>query len=1014
MSIRGGFDRLTKEIDALTYNSRSVLNALIRSTVASGSSQGYTVTRVGVELTLSRVDIYRLYTFYQAWEANDFATVSGQTTSSGRVLLTFDQLRLQQDDTPVVDDSGTATYGATTDALVTHSQILFLNSTTLGLSSSTVINGQIVDNTNSTNYWLGQLTDFNDPKLLTNSAPIPINLRTPVFDENMATTAYNNHPTYLFPYQYFGMQLLGYLGDDTDHYGGGKSWTWEVEEYVTFKTPSFASGGVNSESVYKTSAQRNFRINPSTGVAFEPTYSTVWGYDTHARSLYSTAGGRSSMVPRGANNSTAIGLRNLASDIQTTSIGGTTNQSVAQNSGVYVGRNNITAGNVSFATGADNITGGVTFNFTLPLSNTSDQCIPDTSECGEGVIETTGSQFGNNQIAVNGNVISSTVNSLDGFAVGDTVVVYAYTTFVAGTNESNNEYFTTNGDTFISVTSRIIGMGYDDSSTSLNSNKTIITLEDDLPNPARIDGGSVTRKTGVFSDNTTLNLGHTSSVFGLGNMASGVTQTVVGQYNRPVVVDTTSNVNDQPDNFRMSRFVVGSGSSDSNRLNTLEVYDGRMVVYANGQSIEDVPVTSTDYSTFRGFSVDNRSIRLMYDTTRIEANSGGFILEKNTGTENSVFIRTANAGSGMLDQLRIENWYKSIRIQTGDNTQKVGDSYVGDLDIALISKVDVEISALDDVWIDAGSYIGIKAVEGLSLGFTDLVLDGNTLGALPTTDKQFSHIDNSDDADYDTITRSGFYFISSESTVNGPAGPNPAGTDGGIGTGISDGVHLLTLGVDESVNNGNSLMQLAYAGADTSGATDIATVGRPAVRTVSSNGNNTPWRNLAYIDDVGTWIRDSSVVEELQVLDNTGTVESTDTDTPDWNPIIVVNYCRSASTVFLKIRMSNLQAGFPDGGGTQKSLRIVFNSGLGIGEFGNAVDNDRTFDTANVLNISAPPVGQGRFFATFDSGQLNIDIGAFQDDGTIADDIDVSHSGSNSVVLPYNLTFNMYCGYRIS
>ena len=49
------YDKLVKEIDVLTYNARSVINALIRSTVKSGSSDGYKVTRAGVEITLTRI-----------------------------------------------------------------------------------------------------------------------------------------------------------------------------------------------------------------------------------------------------------------------------------------------------------------------------------------------------------------------------------------------------------------------------------------------------------------------------------------------------------------------------------------------------------------------------------------------------------------------------------------------------------------------------------------------------------------------------------------------------------------------------------------------------------------------------------------------------------------------------------------------------------------------------------------------------------------------------------------------
>ena len=59
-------ERLTKEIDVLTYNARSVLNALIRSVLRYGTSNGYTVTKNSVELKLTRNDIYLLYRLYNA------------------------------------------------------------------------------------------------------------------------------------------------------------------------------------------------------------------------------------------------------------------------------------------------------------------------------------------------------------------------------------------------------------------------------------------------------------------------------------------------------------------------------------------------------------------------------------------------------------------------------------------------------------------------------------------------------------------------------------------------------------------------------------------------------------------------------------------------------------------------------------------------------------------------------------------------------------------------------------
>ena len=890
MSIRGGFDRLTKELDALTYNSRSVLNALIRSTVASGTSQGYTVTRAGIKLTLSRVDIYRLYQFYQAWAVNDFATVPVPASSTGGRIFSFDEIRVEQDKTCVIDDGGNQNCSATTDALVIHSQILFLNSNTLASQPSPVIVGQTVNDLAATSYWLNFLTEFNDPKLLSNSAPIPINLRTPVFDENMGTTAYNNHPTYLFPYQYFGMQLLGYAGDDTDHTGGGNSWTWQLDQYVSFETPAFASGGVNSQSTYKINSERNYIIDNQTGKPFQETYSTVWGFDTHARALGSTAGGTSSMVPRYANHSTSIGFNNLASGIQSTSIGGVNNITAAQNSGVYAGKFNVAAAGASFATNSSNITGGVTFSFTLPQSNTSDECIVDTSssDC-EAITVTTGSQFGANVIAIDGNQMN-VFDELDG------IVLYAYTTFVSGTDSSGNTYHSVDGDTFQTVSSNIESIYYDNSVTSLNNGKTIITLSDDIPNPARIDGGSITRTTGRFGNRGTLiSLGNSSAVFGEGNYASGVRQTVVGSFNRPVVVDTTHRlISSREYNFRLSRFVVGTGSSNEKRNNTLEVYDGRLVAYANGQALADIPITDTQYSTstFIGFNVDDDNIRMIFNSNRIEANVDGFILQKLTGTENTLFIRSTD-----VDEIEIENWQKSIKIQTGANTALsstgIAPNLTG-LDIGIISGENAIISASALLSIQ-GNTLSLRSNSNAYISWdANLILDGNTYGALPTTDNQYAHEygTGTESLDYNNtyLTHSGFYSINAFSTVLNS--PNVS---------INDWMLMTTSSAPTGSDVTGRSMQL------TIGNIDEPT--RPYIRTGIENGTYTTWKELALMNDVNPVIKAWRDAFEDGILVERFTYYVTDTNyytKVDASSFVQASYKVVGTTYFMKIIVNTI------------------------------------------------------------------------------------------------------------
>lgn len=137
--MRGGFDRLVKEIDTLTYNARSSLNAMIRSTIAAGTSNGFKAIRVGNEILLTRIDIYKLDKFYKQWEESNYD------------IALVDSILLEVDGR---------------DALIKHSKILYLNNDTIG----EIDNG---------NYWVGLIKISNNPKLISNSAPIPINIRTP-------------------------------------------------------------------------------------------------------------------------------------------------------------------------------------------------------------------------------------------------------------------------------------------------------------------------------------------------------------------------------------------------------------------------------------------------------------------------------------------------------------------------------------------------------------------------------------------------------------------------------------------------------------------------------------------------------------------------------------------------------------------------------------------------------------------------------------------------------------------
>jgi hypothetical protein len=318
MSGKTGLDRLQKELDVLTYNSRTVLNALIKSVVTSGSSRGFTVTRANEQITLSNVDVYRIRKFYDEWEDNLFHTGSQYTVNgTSRVIIGFDEILLTQDQvtvknedgTVIKDSSGNVILNSTTDALVRHAKILYQNTTNVGQVDS---------------YWLNLIKESNNPKLVSNTAPIPINLRTPIFDPNLATTKYNTHPTYLFPMGYYGADVLGFSGDGIDHTLSGSSWNITSDSYVNIDCDNISLGSVNPSAVYKKKENR-------TGI-----YSLSFGYDSHAQGDYSIAGGVGSIVPANslassngeANTLTAIALGeyNIASEDNSSCIGGGRNR----------------------------------------------------------------------------------------------------------------------------------------------------------------------------------------------------------------------------------------------------------------------------------------------------------------------------------------------------------------------------------------------------------------------------------------------------------------------------------------------------------------------------------------------------------------------------------------------------------------------------------------------------------------------------------------------------------------
>ena len=130
---------LTKQLDVLTWNSRSVLNALVRSAMAAGSNEGFTVTRAGEKVVMTKMDIFAVYHFYEEWEAEGYP-------SGDAFYELVDKHNKQYEGDEVV-----------TQALMKHSQIMWLDSSN-------------VANKDNVTFWLDKIADSTNPKWLTNTA----------------------------------------------------------------------------------------------------------------------------------------------------------------------------------------------------------------------------------------------------------------------------------------------------------------------------------------------------------------------------------------------------------------------------------------------------------------------------------------------------------------------------------------------------------------------------------------------------------------------------------------------------------------------------------------------------------------------------------------------------------------------------------------------------------------------------------------------------------------------------
>ena len=738
---------LTKKIDALTANSMQVLNALVRSCIAGGSSRGYTVSKYGVTIEMSRADIYRLYDFYQDWERHGF-TVDG-----------FDAL-LEKANQRWVNSkqgaSGDANSTLATDAVVKHSQILYLDSTN---SKNT-----------SPDFWVDKIKETaakseDVAKATVSSAPIPLNLRTPLYDENLSVKSFTQYETYLFPMGYQRTLILGVPGNGESYLAGGKNWTIEVTDYLSLRGKHTVFGTVTNPQ----NRVDNYFYVSSNGIVGDESVNTI-------------SGGKESYAL--ADNSGAFGLYSYSIGKNAYAFGDSS-RAYGDNSFIAGGQNCVTLGDISFATGMNTLTVNDTafaanrgttttpteYLFSIEsIENSQDVA---TTECtsifdesrSECIVPDSAAAVAAmsaaRTIVIDDARVTAAGNTELGIQVGDEVMIYDHRR-LSGGNYINAENY--GGYAFRTMMTTVTGITRDEA-----GKRYLVELNKPVQLSATVNGnlyGTVVRgkiavvsrkvsardANGTYTSPAVVRLGTDCTAFGYATKAAGMAQTVVGAHNAV--------------NY-YARFIVGCGSA---YIKAGNLYDGidedirsnAMVVspfYSYMRELNGtgtVGVGSSGYygddsdgvQIFRGGFMtgdDGKGLSTVVNATpekvisyaRVETESHGMLLLGTTGkpvvgnswpATTHLFSRhgmaIVSAGAYISENTPlVETLLEESKVLTSTD-EGVGVYSKGGIEIRSIGK--------NGMHIGASAYISMK--------FAGLTMSGETYRTLAASDKSRDHV----------------------------------------------------------------------------------------------------------------------------------------------------------------------------------------------------------------------------------------------------------------------------------
>ena len=753
------YDLVTK-IDALTANSQQVLNALIRSCVASGSSSGYRVNKYGVTIELDRADIYHLYDFYQSWQAEGFP--SDEESFNSLLAAADARWRTTADDTSTL----------ASDAVAKHSKILYLNKDQ-GAKLTDENTREAYEAQWDNSYWADKIRESASPMGTISTAPIPLNLRTPLYDENLSTKSFSQFETYLFPIGYHRADILGTPGNGDDYIAGGRNWTIDATDYLTLGGNHILLGS-NTNPANKTANYGDSNLTIS------------WGNESYAFGNLSLAFGDHSIAK--GNNSSVFGNYGLGLGDGSFVAGGKQDITVGSNSfatnwvNTAVGPNSFAANTLNYAGGW-----GYAFTFIADESNAvSTECEVTYDEASglcvsnKKVSETVGASSLYKVIRVSAKQVEDARMPFD-IKADDMVVIYD----MWMKNDKGNTCYPNHVDGYaadpfvVQVTNVTAVMKTDNSgSPTTELDHYEITLSRSVPVENQFglfNGGTVSVYSravpehgldGAATGNyTQLELGRSSSALGYGNASIGLNQLAVGQMGVP-------NID--------AKFVVGTGSSyitgDADdegqyRANSLVIGDTYSYMkLASGKSyiglaaarttVADKAPHTDKLTLARGtimhsYDPDTRSsssVTTDYDNAFLLATGAGEPVARiGAGSSLSPYF-TSDYPTSVLQSLQGTAVIASgAYIEAGSEEsvslvdRLLGESHaIGSKDehgVAIYAQDGIDIRNIAN---SSGRGINIETCSYLTMSFDTLRLQGMTFRSLPATDSSESFALNCD------------------------------------------------------------------------------------------------------------------------------------------------------------------------------------------------------------------------------------------------------------------------------